>query len=110
MYQTRSRTILTATPILVVSTLVAVALLRQRSAIISRSWLCAVVIGLSMAQLTWALNYWRTGALNAGLLLFVSFYVLIGVANQHLQGTLSRRSLWEFGVIASIGLVVVFIL
>lgn len=108
IYQARSRSALSATGILLVGGLTALALLRQSPAEIGKTWLFAMVIGLSMGQITWALNYWRTGALNAGLLLFLIFYVLVGLAQQQLSGTLSRRTLWEFGTIALIALLVIF--
>jgi hypothetical protein len=82
--------------------------LRQSPVDIGKTWLFATVIGLSMGQVTWALNYWRTGALNAGLLLFLIFYVMVGVAQQQLFGTLTRRTLWEFGTIALVALLVIF--
>jgi hypothetical protein len=108
IYQTRSRSILSATAVLLVSGMIALALLRQQPKQISKTWLFATVIGLSLGQMTWALNYWRTGALNAGLLLFLTFYLLVGLAQQQLLGVLSRRTLWEFGAIACIALLVIF--
>ena len=108
IYNTRSRSALSATAVMFVSGMVAVALLRQQPARILTSWLLAVIIGLSMGQLTWALNYWRVGTLNAGLLLFLVFYLLVGLSQQHLVGKLSSRTLWEFGAIATVALVVIF--
>lgn len=110
IYQTRSRSAISATAVLLVSGMAALALLRQPPKTITKSWLFAAVIGLSLGQITWALNYWRTGALNAGLLLLLIFYVLVGLAQQHLLGALSRRTLWEFGAIAAVALVVIFAL
>jgi len=108
IYQARSRSAISATSILLVGSMAALALLRQDPKQILKTWLFAIVIGLSLGQITWALNYWRTGALNAGLLLFLIFYVQVGLAQQHLLGKLSRRTLWEFGAIASVTLVVIF--
>ena len=108
IYQTRSRSAISATAIMVISGIIALALLRQPADQIFKTWLFVVVIGLSLGQITWALNYWRTGALNAGLLLFLVFYILVGIANQQLSGVLSRRAMWEFGVVSLITLVVVF--
>ncbi len=110
IYQTRSRSAVSATAILLISAMAALGLLRQNPANVWKSWLFAAIIGLSMGQITWALNYWRTGALNAGLLLFLLFYLLVGLAQQQLLGTISRRTLWEFGVVASLGLIVIYIL
>jgi hypothetical protein len=107
IYQTRSRSAVSATGVLLVSGIAALALLRQPPKQILQTWLFAAVIGLSLGQITWALNYWRTGALNAGLLLFLIFYVLVGLAQQQLLGTLSRRSLWEFGAVSAVALVII---
>jgi hypothetical protein len=108
IYNTRSRSALSATAVMFVSGMIAVALLRQQPTRILISWLLAVIIGLSMGQLTWALNYWRIDTLNAGLLLFLMFYLLVGLSQQHLTGKLSSRTLWEFGAIATVALVVIF--
>lgn len=110
IYQTRNRSAMSATGVLLVSGMSALALLRKDPRVIINTWLFALVIGLSLGQITWALNYWRTGALNAGLLLFLIFYMLTGLAQQQLAGTLSRRTLWEFGAIAGVALPVIFYL
>jgi hypothetical protein len=108
IYQTRSRGALSATSVLLGSSLTSLALLRQRPEAIAKTWLFALVIGLSLGQVTWALNYWHAAALNAGLLLFLTFYILAGLTQQRLLGTLSRRVLWEFGAVALVMLVVIF--
>ena len=108
IYQARSRSALSATGILLVSGMTALALLRQTPALISKTWLFAAIIGLSLGQITWALNYWQVTALNAGLFLLLIFHILIGLAQQQLLGSLSRRVVWEFGIIAAVALLVIF--
>jgi hypothetical protein len=110
IYFTRSRSALSATGILLVGGMVALALLRQKPETIKKTWLFAAIIALSLGQITWALNYWRVGALQAGLLLLVVLYVLIGLAQQQFLGTLSRRVLWEFGAVTLVALLVIFYL
>ncbi|RMF03836.1 MAG: hypothetical protein D6768_04930 [Chloroflexi bacterium] len=110
IYHTRVRSAVSATSMILVGGGASLALLRQPPDSVFRTWLFALVIGLSLGQITWALNYWRTGALNAGLLLFFAFYVLVGLAYQHLQNTLSRRALWEYGAISAAAAVVIFLL
>ncbi|MBN1218201.1 MAG: hypothetical protein JXM69_04675 [Anaerolineae bacterium] len=107
IYQTRSRGALSATSILLVSGMISLALLRQNPETIARVWVFAVVIGLIMGQITWALNYWRTSALSASLCLFLLFYVLTGLAQQQLLGKFSRRTIWEFGAITIVALLVI---
>jgi hypothetical protein len=110
IYHTRSRSALSATAILLVSGMIALPLLRQTPQLIGKTWLFAAVIGLSLGQVTWALNYWRTGSRNVGLLLLLIFYVLVGLAQQRLLGKLSPRTVWEFGAVAAIALMVIFAL
>ncbi len=108
IYQTRSRSAMSATGIALVSMMVAVTLLRQKPATISKTWLFAFIIGLSLGQITWVLNYWRTTTLSAGLFLFLIFYGLLGLAQQQLLGKFSRQVLWEFGIVSVITLWVIF--
>ncbi|MCK6630060.1 MAG: hypothetical protein L6R45_33405 [Anaerolineae bacterium] len=107
IYRTRSRSAISATSIMLVSGMIALALLRQRRSI-AKTWLFAAIVSLSLGQVTWALNYWRISALTAGLLLLLIFYVLVGLAQQQLLGKLSRRALWEFGSVALVALLVIF--
>lgn len=110
IYNFRSRSAVSATAVMLVAGMAALPLLRRRPDQLFNTWLLAGIIGLSLGQVTWALNYWRTGALNAGLLLFLIFYVLIGLSQQYLSGTLSRRTIWEFGTISVVALLVIFYL
>lgn len=107
IYYTRSRSALSATGIMLVSGMVGLALLRYSSKSLFKTWLFAAVIGLSLGQVTWALNYWRIGALQAGLILLLVLYVLLGLAQQQLLGSLSRRALLEFGAVALVALAVI---
>jgi hypothetical protein len=108
IYRTRSRSALSATGIMMVSGMIALTLLRYNPKVIGKTWLFALVVGLSLGQVTWALNYWRISALTAGLLLLLIFYVLVGLAQQQLRGQLSRRALWEFGSVTAAALVGIF--
>ena len=110
IYQTRSRSALSATMIFLVSGMIALSLLRQNPETISKTWLFAAIIGLILGQITWALNYWRAGTLSVGLLLLLIFYVLTGLAQQQLWHRLSRRTVWEFGTITVVALLVIFYL
>jgi hypothetical protein len=108
IYQTRSRSAISATAVLLVSSSMALGLLCQPPEAILKSWLLAGVIGLGLGQMTWALNYWRIGALNAGLLLFLVFYLFVGLTQQYLDDKISHRTLWEFGTVAGVALIVIY--
>jgi hypothetical protein len=110
IYNTRSRSAVSATGILIVAGMAALALLRQSPERIVQSWLLAGVTGISLGQMTWALNYWRAATLNAGLLLFLTFYVLVGLSQQHLTGTVTRRTVLEFAGVTLVAMVVIFYL
>lgn len=59
----------------------------------------AALIGLALAEATWALNYWAASFLLGGALLLVILYVAVGLVQNHLEGTLSRRVFWEYGLL-----------
>jgi hypothetical protein len=61
---------------------------------------------LITGEIIWAMNYWRIQGLTGGLILLLGFYVATGLANQQLQGRLTRRVLVEYAVVALIGLVI----
>jgi hypothetical protein len=44
--------------------------------------------------------------MTGGLILLLGFYVATGLANQQLQGRLTRRVLVEYAVVALVGLAV----
>jgi hypothetical protein len=52
------------------------------------------------------MNYWRIQGVTGGLLLLLGFYVAAGLANQQLQGRLTRRVLIEYAIVALVGLVI----
>ena len=103
IYQSRARSLITATATAVVSGLMALSLLQSVGQPKRRTALYAGLAGLVMGQSTWALNYWRIHALTGGVLLLLFFYVVVGVAQQHLQGSLTRRVLVEFLVVVAVG-------
>ncbi|MDM8519054.1 hypothetical protein QUF64_03340 [Anaerolineales bacterium HSG6] len=108
IYQTRIRSALSASSVAMISMMVTVTLVRQPPIQIGKTWLYAGIIGLSLGQITWVLNYWRATALEAGLFLFLVYYVLLGLAQQQLLGQLSRRLLWEFVAIVMVVLFLIF--
>jgi hypothetical protein len=71
--------------------------------------LLASMIGLTLAEATWALNYWAAPFLLGGALLLVIFYVAGGLLQNHLEGTLSRRIFWEYGLLGGALLLAVVI-
>ncbi len=61
-----------------------------------RTWLYAAAVGLSIAEILWAFNYWNLNAHLGGVLLLVFYYAFTGLIQQHLWGRLTRIVWFEF--------------
>ena len=109
VYGAKARSLLSATVITLLVTLLALAILPVNRRERLRGWLYAAVIGLLMGEFLWALNYWGLNGLSGGTLLMLIFYVLTGLAQQRLLvGRLSRAMLIEFVWVFGFGLGVLF--
>ena len=103
IYETRLRSLVTATSVAAVSGIVATSVFSTERCSLAYGMAYAGVIGLLMGEVTWALNYWRANALTVGVLLMMVFYVLVGLVREHLRGTLGPRVLLEFLGVAALG-------
>ncbi len=99
IYETRTRSLVTATLTLFTATLLALDLLSVADVPTERVLPFAGIVGLVVGQSTWALNYWRMSAWVAGLLLLLIFYAITNLAHQHLLDRLKPSALVEFGVV-----------
>ncbi len=99
IYRTRARSLVTATTITVVASLIALDLLGVAETRATRVVLYSGIIGLIVGEMTWALNYWRVDNWTAGLLLLLFFYLTTGIAQQNLMGRLRPAVLLEFGFV-----------
>jgi hypothetical protein len=104
LYGFHVRSLLSATAVMLITFPLALELLRSTADALSTSWLYAAIIALITAELTWPLNRWGLSALVGGALLLLVFYILTGIAQQHLAGRLNRWVLVEFATIGLIGL------
>jgi hypothetical protein len=99
VYYTRLRTLYSAALIGAAGTLLAYALLqwwpRRRVA------LQATLVGLTLGEVTWALNYWPAPFLLGGTLLLVIFYLMTSLLQHQAAGALQRRLLIEYGLLGS---------
>jgi hypothetical protein len=109
IYQTRARSLLTATTVTVASFLVAIDLLSVADVSVGRVALYAAAVGLVVGEATWALNYWQLSSWTGAFALLLVFYVASGVAHQHLLERLSRRVLAEFGLVTIVALIILFL-
>ncbi len=96
IYYTRMRTLYSATLVGASAALLAYALLSQTSA--RNLFVLSLLVGLTLAEATWALNYWAASFLIGGALLLALFYVITSLLQGYLEGTLTRRMMWEYGV------------
>jgi hypothetical protein len=129
IYQTRVRSVISVTAVLVASGLLALELLRDprllSSALPSSSlgtggtgragqahagltWVYASLVGLLMGEATWALNYWHASGLTGGLLLLLIFYFLTGLAQQRIRGQFTWRTLAEYALVTTLGIFFTF--
>ena len=86
------------------SSLLALDLLHGAQQGLGRTSLYALIVGLVMGEIVWALGYSNINSSTAGILLLLSFYLITGLSRQALIGLLSRRILIEFAVVALTGL------
>lgn len=105
IYYARMRTLYSATLVGVSATLLAYALLAQTPA--RNLFVLSLLVGLTLAEATWALNYWAASFLFGGSLLLALFYIITGLLQAHLEGMLTRRVIWEYSVLGSLMLVAV---
>ena len=108
VYQTGVRSLISGSLIAFTALLLAVELLRGASDQVGLILSYGLVIGLVLGEVTWALNYWKLlPDLTGGLLLLLIFYLLTGLAQQGLQGRLTRRVLIEFALFGLVALVLI---
>ncbi len=105
VYGSRARSLLSATATLAGGGLLALDLLHGARQSLGRTSLYALIVGLVMGEIVWALNYSKVNSLTAGILLLLIFYLITGLSRQGLLGLLSRRILIEFALVALVGLV-----
>jgi hypothetical protein len=97
VYYARYRTLYSATLIGMTATLLTYALLTYTPR--ANSFRLAILVGLTLAEATWAMNYWATTFLIAGTLLLVSFYLAVSLLQHQAAGKLERRLLVEYGLL-----------
>ncbi len=110
VYSPKTRSLISATGVALVSSLLALEFLRSAGRGFRRTALYAAIAGLCTGEIVWAMNYWRISGITGGLILLLGFYVATGMANQQLQGRLTRRVLIEYAVVALVGLVVLLLI
>ncbi|RME62264.1 MAG: hypothetical protein D6790_06635 [Caldilineae bacterium] len=109
VYRTRARSLVSGTEVALTAMLLAVELLRSTTGRTDLVLSYAGIIGLVLGEITWALNYLVLPGLTGSLLLLLIFYLFVGLAQQSLQGRLSRRVVAEFALFALFALILISI-
>jgi len=104
IYGAKLRTLLSAPAMLVVGGLLSIRLLHSPASDWREEGLCALAVGLTLGEATWALNHWPSRGVAGGILLLLVFYVLIGLGRRGLNGQLTKSAIWEYGVVGLVGL------
>ncbi len=104
IYSGKARSLLSATTATAVGSLLALELLRGIHQNLRLTGLYALISGLVLGEVIWALNYWAVSRLTGGLLLLLVFYLVTGLSREGLLRKLNRRALVEFALVALLGL------
>jgi len=105
IHESQTPGLLMAAAALVGSSLLALDLLHGIRQGLRRTSLYALIVGLVMGEIVWALSYLHVHSLTAGILLLLIFYLITGLARQGLLKLLNRRILIEFALVALISFV-----
>jgi hypothetical protein len=122
VYQTKTRSLLSAPAITAITFLLGARQLRlvhghppagangaagPRPPDWPRTLMYSAAIALAAGEITWALNYWPLTGLLGGAFLLATFYFLVGIFSQHLQGRLSPRLVVEYGMVSAAGVLLI---
>lgn len=103
VYQIKERSLISATTTALVAGLLSFVLLRGTGALRQRTILYATLIGVSLGEVTWALNYWVVRELVGGAVLLLIYYVMVGLIEIVLRAELNRRLLAEYLGVGIVG-------
>jgi hypothetical protein len=101
---------MSGTLVAMTAALLAIEILRTSTSQTRLVLIYGAVVGILLGEVTWALNYWPLlPGLTGSLLLLLSFYLAVGIAQQALQGRLTRRVVVEFGLFGLFALVLIVV-
>ncbi len=108
IYEIKERSVESAPLAAVVSGALTLRLLSLDRANDRKTVMYAIVAGLTMAEVLWPLNYWILNLTAGGLMMLLTFYVVVGIMRQLIAGQFSQAMLLEYGSVSLAGLLVVF--
>jgi len=107
IYVNKWRALQAAPLVGLVTVLLTYELLRQTKTQTSTLIIYSLINGLILAEVSWALNYWLVKVLIGGIVLLLTFYVLVGLMQAHLTKNLNRAVLREYGVVCVVSVVLI---
>jgi Protein of unknown function (DUF5656) len=105
IWNSRARSLLSASLIFLVTLGLAIDLLWSSHANGHRIFLLSAAVAIVMAEANWATNYWDTTVFIAAPAQLFIFYALVGLAGQYLIDRLNRRVLIEFAIVVLVALI-----
>lgn len=90
-----------------VTVLLTYELLRQTKTSTRTLLIYSLINGLVLAEVSWVLNYWLVKVLVGGIVLLLTFYVMVGLMQAHLTKNLNRAVLREYGVVSLVSVVLI---
>jgi len=102
IYINKLRSLYSGTAVLLLGGLLLLQLSEAEDIPLDRRVLYAVVGGLVLGEVTWALNYWRATGWLGGAVLLVFFYLLAGVILIQMQRGATIRDVAEYGAVAAL--------
>jgi hypothetical protein len=112
VYGARARSLLSGSAILVLGATLSAELLRFRASRdgVRRTWLYALIVGVVLGEVVWALNHVSLSDPAGGIFLLLVFYVVSGLFRQHLRGRLARHVVVEFAIVSALGLGLLYLM
>jgi hypothetical protein len=107
IYIHKVRSMFSATAVLIVGVLLLLALSEGEAEFFSRRLVYALVGGIMLGQVTWALNYWQATGWTGGAVLLVCFYFLGGIILTQLRRGVEPRDVVEYSAVSAVALAIV---
>ncbi len=99
IYVNKWRTLESAPFVAIITLCLTYELLRQTKVASRTLWLYALLVGMVLTEVMWALTYWKVRVLVGGIVPLLIFYVMVGILQAHLTKNLNRQVVREYGVV-----------
>ncbi len=73
------------------------------------AWLYSFVLGLSMAELAWSINFWPFGYLTTGVIALILYYMLWDIVQSYFLGILNQKRMLLGAVFFSCLIVIILL-